>query len=79
MKAQKLVSWKRCWHGKVPRAEHVLIYDSNEDVSFVDTRSPNFAFRWQAAHGARILYYIVIPKLPAARTGWLFSPLPRAA
>lgn len=70
MKAKKL-GWKRCWRGKVPHAPYVLIYDSNENVSLVDTRGENFAFHWMQKHHCRIRFYIVVPRLPHA-SGWLW-------
>lgn len=65
-------TWKRCWHGKVPKAEHLLIYDDAENVTLVDTRREHFAEHWLATKGTRIKFYIRIPRLPY-RTAWLFN------
>jgi len=71
MKAKKLAGWKRCYRGKLPRAEHIVIFDSDENVTLVDSRSEHFYDSWLARRGSRILFYYIVPRVPW-RTGWLW-------
>ena len=63
--------WKRCWKGKVPRREFLLIYDSNERVALVDSRSEFFFENWLASEGGKIEWFCEVPELPY-RNGWLW-------
>jgi hypothetical protein len=56
--------WKRCWRGNLPKRRRILIYDSNERVSLVDSRQPRFFEYWEDKTGGRIKFYVEIEPVP---------------
>jgi hypothetical protein len=65
MKAQiKKDPWRRCWRGNLPRRQRILIYDSNERLSLVDSRKDRFFEYWQDKTGGKIKFFIEVEPLP---------------
>jgi hypothetical protein len=64
MAKRKPDPWKRCWRGNVPRRQRLLIYDSNERLSLVDSRKDRFFEHWQEKTGGKIKFFIEVEPLP---------------
>jgi hypothetical protein len=64
MAAKRLDPWRRCWRGNVPKRKRILIYDSNERVSLVDSRKDRFFEAWKEKTGGRIMFYADIEPVP---------------
>lgn len=64
MAAKPFGPWRRCWRGNLPRRRRILIYDTNERVSLVDSRKERFFEHWKEKTGGKIWFYMDVEPVP---------------